>query len=345
MHRILLIALLSLFIFPVLGQESLNYKSFFFRRDFGHYAFADRYAPRTNIGFGAMFVANDYNVDPESRRVAMDLEPIIGAQLPIYYARNQKYRWSITLPVSFSVWFDYTEKRTSPILNTDYRFAFLELNYSYKLKNCKLNNIGFRFTPFAHESTHVGDELIMAKIADSIPYARINVSYETYEFSIIINDTYNQKIKNHSIRLGAKFLWNPNKGYYTADSSEVGNGIEILPSTRWVEPFIQYQFQNPNGRLSNDRMLFIFSLDFTLRVRYGYPFNYADNDGNIIIKEKGEAYQMCSNSLLGWKLLNAKKEISNIGVFIKLYIGINPHGQFRNIPKYPWLGLNFIYDI
>jgi hypothetical protein len=252
----------------------------------------------------------------------------------------------LSIPISFSVWFDFTEKRTSPILNTDYRFALLELNYLHKLPNSKIKNIGFRFIPFFHESTHLGDELVIARINDTISTerARINVSYETFELSTIINDPCDQKIRNHALRIGAKFLWNSGKGYYTLDTLENLPGVNIKPSKRWIEPYLQYQFQNPDGWLSNKKMMFMFSQDFSLRVRYGYPFTYFEA-GKFVTEELREAYQLCSNTFVGWKFLNAQNEISNTGIFLTLYLGINPHGQFRNFPVYPWLGINFIHDI
>ena len=88
----------------------------------------------------------------------------------------------------------------------------------------------------------------------------------------------------------------------------------------------------------------MFSQDFSLRVRYGYPFTYFEA-GKFVTEELREAYQLCSNTFVGWKFLNAQNEISNTGIFLTFYLGINPHGQFRNFPVYPWLGINFIHDI
>jgi hypothetical protein len=345
MRRIIIIAVFYFAAFVTHGQDSITHKSYFKSRDFGQYFYSDLYAPITNIGFGAMTVAKDFNITSQTRYIAMVAEPVLGAQLPIYYSKNNEKRWSLSIPISFSTWLDFTEKRTAPILNTDYRFAFIEFNYSHNLEAAIFKNIGFRFIPLFHESTHVGDELTIAKIKDTIMTPRINVSYETYEFAVIVNDSYNQKIKNHSFRLGAKFLWNPDKGYYTIDSLDNLQRLKINTSKRWIEPYFQYQYQNPNGWLSNHRMMFVFSQDFYLRVLFSYPFNYYDGKGNVVRAELPESYHLNINTLVGWKFLNANGEVSNMGVFLKLYLGMNPHGQYRNLPVYPWLGINFIYDI
>lgn len=345
MTKTILILLLTFIGLGLQAQDSLNSKSFFKKRDFGQYYYSDNYAPITNIGMGAMVLLDNYNVGIDRSGIAIVSEPTLGIELPIYYFKSTSQRWSLSVPISVSIWFDFLEERTAPILNTDYRFALIEFNYSRTLNHSRIKNMGFRFIPFFHESTHIGDELVISKLSDSIPFSRINVSYETFELALIINDPYHQKIKNHSARLGAKVLWNPQKGYYTVDSLEVSDLLEINPSQRWIEPYLQYQFQNPEGWLSNDYMMFVFSQDFYLRVRYGYGSYFTGKFGDLQYKEKGEAYQLCSTTMIGWKFYNSKKELSNTGLFFKLYFGINPHGQFRNIPVYPWLGVNWVYDI
>jgi hypothetical protein len=337
--------LLSIMSFELCAQEGNVSKSFFKKRDFGEYFYADKYAPISSIGIGHMKLLNNYDVGRTRSGTVIAAEPTLGAQIPIYYYKDEFRRWSLSMPLSFAVWFDFTEKRTSPILNTDYRIALLEFNYSLILKNSWFNNVGFRFVPFFHESTHIGDELIISNLRDSIPLKRINVSYETIELSAVFNDRYHQKIKNHSIRFGAKILWNRKKGYYTVDSLEVSNPLVITPSKRWIEPYLQYQFQNPDAWLSNEKMMFVFSQDLYLRVRYGYGIYYKSEFNELDYREPGEAYQLCSTSMIGWKFYNSKKEVSNSGIFFKLYLGINPHGQFRNVPSYPWVGFHWVYDI
>ena len=320
-------------------------KSFFQSRNFGQYFIADHYAPFVKVGVGTTFGLPEYDLRAVNSETYWFAEPTVGAQIPVYSSSGPVSRFALSIPVSFSVWFDFAEPRTAPILNTDYRFALLELNYSRKLPFSFIRNWGIRIIPFFHESTHLGDEIILHRLRVSIPTTRINVSYESFESAILLNDPYQQKVKNHSFRLGAKFLYKPQKGYYTTDSLEMLSGVDIQPSKRWIEPYLQYQFQNPEGWLSNKRMMFVFSADFSLRVRFGYPYYYTDTTGNILQSEGNEeGYQSSINTLWGWKFLNSEEEISDFGVFLKICYGINPHGQFRNIPYYPWLGLTLIYE-
>ncbi|WP_027418614.1 hypothetical protein [Crocinitomix catalasitica] len=61
-------------------------------------------------------------------------------------------------------------------------------------------------------------------------------------------------------------------------------------------------------------------------------------------KHKKEAYKLSVNCLAGWKFVTNKNQLSNIGLFFNFYYGINPNGQFSNIPIYPWAGIKLIYD-
>ncbi len=223
-------------------SQGTNEKSFFKSRNFGSYFLAEKYASITKIGLGFMIVFPDYDIDAAQRKIVSVEEPVLGSQIPICLHSAPKHKIALSLPLSFAVWFDYTQVSTAPILNTDYRFALLELNYSYKFNCSVINNIGFRFIPFFHESTHVGDELVVSKLKDTLPVARINVSYEIYKFAILVNDPYGEIIKNHSFRVGAKLLWNKNKGYYTVDPLEKSINVKIRPSKRWIEPYFQYQY-------------------------------------------------------------------------------------------------------
>ena len=200
--------------------------------------------------------------------------------------------------------------------------------------------------PLFHESTHIGDELTLFRVRDSIPTTRINVSYETFEIAFQVNDSYGKKIKNSSFKLGARFLWNPKKGYYTVDPIEVtANDIAINPSQKWFEPYFQMQSQRPDSKLSTRRMMFMTSLDLSLRIRFGYPVFYKDQTSSLWQKEEfGESYTLCTTYLYGWKFYDSEGESTGLGVFFKLYSGINPHGQFRNIPRFPYIGVHFTYE-
>lgn len=318
---------------------------FFRNRDFNQYFWADHYAPTNRVALGAATGDYEYDIAREPRSVIAMAEPVLGTQIPIYYRSTEKSKFAISIPISFSVMFDFTEIRTAPIVNTDYRFAPVELNYSRVLGSRTFRNIGFKFIPLFHESTHLGDEITIVRVAVAIPTTRINLSYETVEFGVVLNDSYGEVKKNHQFGLTSKFLWNPNKGYYSVDTLEVAGNIDIQPSKRSMELDFNYQYQNPDCFLSNKRMLFTLSQYFQYAVRLGYPYYYRNSSNTAVIEEtRGEGYQLSSNTLLGWQMLNKDGKLSGLSVFFRAYFGRNYHGQFRNIPRYPWTGVSVIFD-
>lgn len=329
--------------------QSDTISSFFKKRDFGQYFLSDHYAPIFRLGIGTSLTGFEYDINStlrEPNKQFVFAEPVLGVQVPIYYYKNDNQRLSISFPFSFSLWLDFTETRTAPVINTDYRFALAEINYHRTTTNSKIRNWGIKFIPYFHESTHIGDELTLVRVQDSIPTTRINVSYETFEIAFQINDSFDEKIKNRSLKIGGRFLWNPKVGFYDVDTTEVSpNDITINLSKRWIEPYFQMQTQNPNSKLSTKRMMFMTSLDLSLRVRFGYPVFYKDPTSPLWQKaEFGEAYQLSTNFLMGWKIYDNNDEPTGMGAFIKIYTGINPHGQFRNIPLFPYLGLHITYE-
>lgn len=347
MNHLKSIFFFSLFILTstfVLAQESSKKGHFWTSRDFGQYFIADRYAPYLKIGVGMTFVHSEYDVSDQGRDHFIAAEPVVGGQIPIYFYDDGTNKFSVSMPVSFSVWFDFLEERTAPILNTDYRYALVEFNYSRRLSNSFIKNIGIKFIPFFHESTHLGDELALMRVRDTIPTTRVNVSYESLELAFLINDVYGATEKNHALRLGAKFVLEPDKGYYHIDPLEVTPFFTVDRSERWIEPYVQYQYQNPDAFLSTERMMFLFSLDCNLRVSYGYPyFNCYDGVRHEVLNE--EKYVLSTNMMVGYKFLKDTGEASKVGAYINAYYGINPHGQFRTIPRYPWIGLVCVYEL
>lgn len=317
---------------------------YFKNRDFNQYFLADHYAPTNRVAIGSALGEFEYDIAFQPRGIIVLAEPVLGTQIPIYYRSSANSKFSISLPVSFSALFDFTEYRTAPIVNTDYRFAPLELNYSRVLKGKIIRNIGVKFIPFFHESTHLGDEIAIARVRVGIPTTRVNVSYETVELGLLINDPYGKVMKNQQFGIHSKFLWNPAAGYYTTDSLELGSDYEITSSRRSMEFNFTYQYQNPDSFLSGERMMFTISQYFQYGVRFGYPYYYRNESNVINSKTRSEAYQLNSNTLIGWQFLDKNSQLTGLGCFFRAYIGRNYHGQFRNIPVYPWMGISFIFD-
>ncbi|GAA4832954.1 hypothetical protein [Algivirga pacifica] len=344
--RVLLVLLLHITIhYEGLGQKIYPQKTFFKTRDFGQYFLSDHYAPNVRVNGGLGLNLSGYNINTDrNEQYVFYNETVIGTQIPLYLQKWKKSSLAVSLPISMSVWFDFTEDITAPILNTDYRFGLMETNFIKEVDNGRIKNWGFKIIPFFHESTHIGDELTISRILDSIPITRVNVSFETFEFAFMVNDPKEEWISNHASKIGARVLWNHSKGWYSIGSYEAEDS-DYIASKRWFEAYFQYQYQQAKGVLSSDYWLFMTSFDFSLRVQYGYPFYLRGPQGQTIVEiENEERYSPTFNLLLGWKYRDTVKEISRIGFFLRGYTGLNYHGQFRNIPTYQFMGFSLIYE-
>ncbi|MGB0884177.1 MAG: hypothetical protein ACPGTG_05610 [Flavobacteriales bacterium] len=318
--------------------------SFFTKRQFGRHLLADHFGSDVKIGFGFSLARDEYDISPKKREVVVYSEPILGVDIPIYLRKTPAFDFSISVPVSFSVWLDFTEKRTAPILNTDYRVAPLELNISrrFKHRNRFLKTIGLKITPLFHESTHLGDELTIKRLQDSIPTVRVNVSYETFNLEVFLNDAYGQMKPNHAFKLGTRILLQKEKGWYSADPLE-SDTTRIPRSKLRAEYFLQYEYQNPDFLKLNKHSMFVFSADFSARISFGYPIYSQNPDLSWREELKGEFYRLGGNLMVGYKFYNESMKQSRFGVFLRTYWGVNYHGQFRNFHKFPMLGLTMVY--
>ncbi|GIV38286.1 MAG: hypothetical protein KatS3mg033_0086 [Thermonema sp.] len=312
---------------------------FFKKRTFNAPLYADHYAPLTRIGFSLMPAKDDYDIRTEKSRFVLYNEPVLGVALPLAVHRSPRWQWALSIPISFSVWFDFLEARTSPILNTDYRVGVLEWNAFFELSGVPFRNIGIRWVPLFHESTHLGDELTIERLRNALPITRINVSYEVMDLAFLLNQPRADE-QNHMFVLGARILWDARKGWYRADPLE-SDTSKVPPSRRSAEPYFQYQWQKPSSFWGYGG-LWVLSVDMSLRVRYGYP--WYEKRGSLWIEHaRQEAYEPCMNLLAGYRWRSNDGSLSNTFTYMRLYWGINYHGQFRNLGNFPVLGVGVIY--
>ncbi len=325
-------------------QTDVDSSAWFLTRDYGKYFKADHYAPIISISTGIGLNNIEYNIDLSRTNKYIPInETILGGDIPIYQKLWNDDAISFSFPLSFSLFFDFSEIVTAPILNTDYRGALLEINYLHKFNHRMIKNIGVKFIPLFHESTHIGDELTIARIAAESEIIRVNVSYESMNLAITLNDPLNEDIKNRMYRIGAKFLLNPTKGWYTFSKYE-GDVTLVNPSSRWIEPYFQYQYQSSDCFFSFGNSMFVLSSDLSFRVKFSYPY-HADDITTLTLVKTTEHYLPSYTVLAGWHFFNSVNELSNVGLYLHAYSGINYHGQFRNLPNYQFYGVSITYDL
>jgi len=287
----------------------------------------------------------------------------LGVDIPLW-SRNfsgGKYGLSVTMPFMIEVWYDRFEWKTSPIIDTSYRFGIFDTCFIYRLDNpihvipkkeessypdflrFNIYNWSLKLSLAKHESTHIGDELtiFIDQHPDEFPVNRIDVVRTGAEIVFTLNDPDNQPRLNHGFKFGLLFNYNYFKnGWYNVFASEADTDLVEL-SRIPVEFYLQYQYQSP---FFSRGFQAIASVEYRLRERYKYPFaysgslkgSYQNNPPNLV---------NCFNIFTGIRFDSRKSTyFSKIGIGARYYFGLNPYGQYRSMPRYNQVGLVAIFE-
>lgn len=320
--RIKLISLVSILL--LLSLSSFSQKgdqfSLFKNRTFYKPFVSEISSTLNNISVG---VVKSKSPDGIERKLAL-MEIHLGMDAPIMYGQGNNFRWAVSLPVSLHVLWAPFEETTAPILNNDYRFGISFTGITY-LKNDFIKNISFKLTPFAHESTHLGDELSIYGIEHLDNFYRVNVSYEYFELGLTLNDPDTLDGSLLSFKMGLMGLLNPTKGYYSFFEEEIGNNT-FYPSERWAEFYFQLNYRKYEGFLSSNTWKPSISVEARNRVKYQY-----DVEG-----KKSRTWNF--NAFIGYDYIPTdSKLVKSVGLYFRYYKGINPHGQLRDF-DYQFIG-------
>ncbi len=343
---------LLLIILPsqLFSQNFSNIK-LFEQRDFGKYFLSDMYSPNTesNLGFGSLM--SDYNLNPDRNSAfALYIESVTGTEIPLLTwniaGPNSGSKLALSVPISVSLLLDFTEPITHPVINTDYRLGVLEINYLHVLNLGFVKNASISFIPYFHESSHIGDEITIYRKEAGFPITRVNATSNTAEISLTINDENGKQETNHSFKLGTKFLYNKSNGLYSMRGAE-GDTSKLTPSENRMEWYIQYQWHGPSELIRSPKFTTVFSFEIRNRLRYNYPYyiyNPASSSGPLEVNP-GIKHVPSVNGYLGWRYRIKDEKASYLGLYLRFYLGINPHGQFRNIPAHRFYGLSMVYEM
>jgi len=268
------------------------------------------------------------NTSPAKELNTTFTEIHLGADFPLLYGEGESFGWAVFLPVSFHMLWAPFEETTAPIINNDYRFGLSFAGIKY-FNGSLIKNLSFKITPFAHESTHLGDEISIFGVQNLENFYRVNVSYEYYELGITINDPDTLTGNLFSVRLGLMGLINPTKGYYGFFENEIGDK-PVYPSKRWAEFYVNLNYNKNSGFLTTKSWKPSISLEIRNRVKYEYE------------KEEKADREWCINAFIGYNYIPRKtKGVKSVGHYFRYYDGINPHGQFRNI-YYRFIGYSLV---
>ena len=228
--------------------------------------------------------------------------------------------FGIWLPIAFHMIEDFKDE-SNPIVDTDYRFGVMlksQIGLPWQ------SRLGIRIVPWAHESTHLGDEYTI--LASERPnFERVNVSYEYWEYGVSYEKAFSPSglLK---LRHGGIVLWGED-GYYSDHLLHSPPTLSV--SQKNYEPSFGVEYRFPTMK---DRQAFL-SLDFRHRLQYSFHHPVS-----------GEEIRRPTWTI---GIGHAARE-DHIATFRSLFAyfthGVNPFGQLREQYPYWATGLGFTFQ-
>jgi hypothetical protein len=255
----------------------------------------------------------------------------LGRELPIVSVSSQvldgamnKGEWGLGLwtPVSFHVIEDFADE-SNPIVNTDYRFGSM-VKFQYGLSD-KLR-LGVRYVPWAHESTHLGDEyVIIAQRTQG--FERINVSYEYQSIGVSIEG--DGPLGGDAFKARGGWLRPFGTDGYYSDHLLGSDVATLTPSRKNTEWSFGGEYQLPEWRRRH--------LYASFELRNALVYNYAQTAANP------ERRQWTWNLQIG-RTAPPNSRTALKDYFFQVHRGVNPYGQLRSQADYWSAGFGWVFD-
>ena len=244
--------------------------------------------------------------------------------------------------MSAQLWLDLFEPETAPVIDTDYRIALPTATFLHRTDRGFLRNYSVAWTPFKHESTHIGDELQIQRTEAGYALRRVNVSYNYTELAVTLNEPEDRMRQQHTFRLGLMLLLSPKDGWYSVkEASGDGQSACAHPRLSPWEAWLQYQYQSPSARCGIQG---IASLEVRNRAVYGYDL-LQKNDGDET--PPATEYRRFTYHLfvgMRYNLPGYDGYFSRYAIGLRAYYGNCPYGQFRSIDAYSQVGISMIFQ-
>ncbi len=267
-----------------------------------------------------------------------------GMDLPVWngnFGADRQFGISITIAASAYLWMDLFESQTSPVINTDYRIGLPTATFIHRLNRKFLRNYSVAWSPFKHESTHIGDEMQIQRMEAGYAIRRVNVSYNYTECVFTLNEPEDRSVQCHTFRVGLMLLWNPKEGWYKITTS-AGDGDASLahPAMSPFEVYLQYQYQTPTSRHGIQGVI---SAEIRNRVVYGYDLTLKSGDTD---NSPSDHRRFTYNIFLGmrYNIPGYDGYFSRFSIGARLYHGNCPFGHFRSINNYSQAGIALVFQ-
>ncbi len=252
--------------------------------------------------------------------------PIVGVRSERLDGRVGKGQWGLGLwtPVSFHVIEDFKDE-SAPIVDTDYRFGGM-LKFQYGLRENLW--LGVKFVPWAHESTHLGDEYVIIAQRD-LAFERVNPSFEYYEYGISIEKVFGADRLHLTVRHGGINLWGED-GYYS-DHLLGEETPSLTPSEKNYEPSFGLEVR---GRQFRSRHLFA-SVDARHKLVYAFRRTAGEE----------EEKQWSMKFAAGLAAPEGTRGVPLKAIYLHYYRGVNPYGQLRAQKDFWTVGVGWIFGM
>jgi hypothetical protein len=267
----------------------------------------------------------DYLVKPTSFRTSWDID--LGAELPLFGRESESLvdrrvgpganAWGFWFPIDFHMIEDLFVDDSNPILNTDYRFGLM---FKYIRGVRERDNVGIR-AHVGHESTHIGDEFaIVAQRTYPAEFERINVSWEFLDAVVMLDREWEGGALGR-VWMGVTTTLPFKDSYYSVDAESVTESPlgPVTTSTNWIDPHMGIEIEREGILFTGKGSLFA-SVEMRWRSIYDYHKTAATDR---------ERRQLSTNVIVGARK-SGHSEYGRFSPFLRLYHGVNPHGQFRN---------------
>ena len=276
----------------------------------------------------------DFQVEDDDPRRVWEID--LGAELPVLGWESRRaingrvpagaFGIGLWIPIDFHMIEDFVDS-SSPIINTDYRFgAMLKLQYGLGTDRW----LGVR-TFVGHESTHLGDEFsVVGQREFPTTFERINVSWEFVDVTAL----YEAGAGSMFYSLRAGFTYSLKDSYYGTDAESITESPigPVTASSNRVDPHagVEAEWEELIAGGSGPG----WGPYVSLEARWRSIYDYHKSD-----PEADEERQLSLNFILGLRKAGAGGGLARVSPFVRLYHGVNPHGQFRNQSDFTVIGV------
>jgi len=267
-----------------------------------------------------------------------------GADIPLWqgnFGPNNRFGMCVSQRAYAYLWLDIFEPVTAPVVNTDYRVGAATATFIHRLNKGFAKNYSITWSPFMHESTHIGDELQIQRMETGYAIRRVNVSYNWTELVFTLNEPENRHDACHTFRAGLMLLWDWKEGWYSVkESAGDGDASLVHPRNSPWEAFVQYQYQTPT---SPHGIQGVMSAEVRNRVVYGYDLYLKKGETDT---RGADSRRFTYNVFLGmrYNIPGYDGFFSRVAFGARLYHGNCPFGQFRSIDTFSMFGFSVIYQ-